>query len=67
MVRKRQTSGTRNHGAKRKIAQCVMGFCNKPEKRFPDICKVAFIVGKQKVVFPVKRSHFDCSGANVNA
>ena len=51
----------------RQVAKLPAGFLQKSPERFPDIGKVALIIGKQYMMLIVQNRNLDCGGAYINA
>ena len=67
MVGKRESAGTGDDGLQGKFAQFFVGFPEQMGKCFLDVCKMALVIGKKKLVLFVEDRNFNSSGTDVDS
>ena len=67
MVGKRESAGTGDDGLQGKFAQFFVGFPEQMGKCFLDVCKMALVIGKEKLVLFVEDRNFNSSGTDVDS
>ena len=67
MVGKRESAGTGDDGLQGQFAQFFVGFPEQMGKCFLDVCKMALVIGKEKLVLFVEDRNFNSSGTDVDS
>ena len=67
MVRKCQTTRTCDHRAECHLSKFCMGFLQQISQCFLDVCKMTFVICKQKLIVFIKNRNLYCSRSDINS
>ena len=67
MVGKRKSAGTGDDRLQGQFAQLFVCFPEQVGKGFLNVCKMALVIGKEKLVLLVENSDFDSCGTDVDS